>query len=103
MILITGSLVARPETAAELFALSRAHCVRSRAEDGCIKHTVHLDADDPLRLVFIEHWRDSAAVMKHFADTHARTFSKAVVRLSARPPTLEIYEANEIGIKGLAS
>ena len=102
MILITGGIVARPETLVELIALGRAHCARSRTEDGCGLHTMHIDADNPHRLVFIEHWRDKAAVLAHFADRDARAFSKAVIKLAAAPPTLEIYEASEIGIKGLA-
>ena len=41
MIIVTGSVRARPDTEAELVALCREHSARSRAEEGCIAHNVH--------------------------------------------------------------
>ena len=54
MILVTGTLHARPDTLAELLALSREHVLRSRAEPGCLEHGVAIDAEDAFRLVFFE-------------------------------------------------
>lgn len=102
MILITGSILATPETIEEIRARSVAHTQRSRGEDGCLHHAAHLDAENPLRLVFVEHWRDKAAVLKHFADPDARGFVAAVRKLGA-PTTIEIFEANDIGVGGLTS
>jgi quinol monooxygenase YgiN len=35
-------------------------------EPGCISHAVHVDCENPLRLVFIEQWTDRAALLAHF-------------------------------------
>jgi len=102
MILITGSIVATAATVDEIRAQSLAHVHRSRTEDGCLHHAVHVDAENPLRLVFVEHWRDKAAVLKHFADPGARGFVAAVRKLGGTS-TIEIFEASEIGVNGLAS
>jgi quinol monooxygenase YgiN len=102
MILITGSIAATATTFDEIRALSLAHTRRSRTEDGCLHHAVHVDAENPLRLVFVEHWRDKAAVLKHFADADARGFVGAVRKLGATT-TIEIFEASEIGVDGLSS
>lgn len=102
MILITGSILATPSTLEEVRALSLAHVRRSRAEDGCLHHAAHVDAENPLRLVFVEHWRDKAAVLAHFADPEARGFIAAVRKLGA-PTTIEIFAANDIGMGGLTS
>lgn len=56
MILVTGSVVARDDTFDEILKESLAHVRRSRAEPGCISHAVHHDAENPLRLVFVEEW-----------------------------------------------
>jgi quinol monooxygenase YgiN len=101
MIIITGSISARPETLDELLRLSLEHVARSRAEDGCLLHSVHIDAEDPLKLVFIEHWRDKAAVLQHFAVPASRAFGEATARLAAARPTIEIFEATDIGLAGL--
>jgi quinol monooxygenase YgiN len=96
MILVTGDIVAPSEAFDEILELSLAHVHRSRAEPGCISHAVHRDAENPLRLVFIERWADAAALKAHFAVQESRGFGKAVGALAARPPTLQIYQADEV-------
>ena len=61
MILITGSAQAPPETLQEMLKISVEHVHRSRLEPGCIFHAVSQDAEDPLKLVFVEKWADQAA------------------------------------------
>ncbi|MGY3445958.1 putative quinol monooxygenase [Bradyrhizobium sp. USDA 4473] len=58
MIVVTGNITARPETFDEVRRLSLAHVHRSRTEPGCISHAVHVDCENPLRLVFFEQWAD---------------------------------------------
>ena len=101
MIIITGSILARADAFEEMRQASLAHVARSRTEDGCHLHSVHVDAENPLRLVFIEHWRDRAAVLKHFADPGARMFTDAIKKYAAAKPALNIYEAAEIPLKAL--
>jgi hypothetical protein len=62
MILVTGTILAKTETLDELLALSLEHVRRSRTEPGCVMHRVHQDAENPLRLVFVEEWTDKAAL-----------------------------------------
>jgi quinol monooxygenase YgiN len=101
MILITGSITARPETIDTIRQLSLAHVARSRTEDGCLHHAVHTDCENPLRLVFVEHWRDRAAVAKHFADPAARTFAADARRLAAAATELDIFDATELPVSQL--
>lgn len=65
MIVITGSVTAKPGSMAPLRAEALAHCERSRAEDGCLTHRVFVDALEPDRLFFYEEWRDMTAVEAH--------------------------------------
>ena len=67
MIVVTGSVTARRETFEETRLLSLEHVHRSRSEPGCISHAVHVDCENPLRLVFVEQWADRAALATHFA------------------------------------
>lgn len=102
MILITGSILATSATIEEIRAQSVAHSQRSRREDGCLHHAAHIDAENPLRVVFVEHWRDKQAVLNHFADADARGFVGAVRKLGGKT-TIEVYEATDIGVGGLTS
>jgi quinol monooxygenase YgiN len=96
MILITGAILARPDTAAELRRLSLEHVHRSRAEPGCLSHDVHLDAENPLRLVFVERWADADAVRAHFAVPASRTFVRAAGGLAAETPVMHLYQAETL-------
>ena len=96
MILVTGSVVAREDSFDEVCRLSLEHVQRSRSEPGCISHAVHVDCEDPLRLVFVERWVDRAALLAHFAVPASRDFVRALQPLTAGATTIEIYEAARI-------
>lgn len=102
MILITGSILATAATLDEARSLSLAHVHRSRSAGGCLHHAAHVDAENPLRLVFVEHWRDKAAVLQRFADPDAGGFAASVRKLGCKT-TIEIFDAGEIGVNGLSS
>ncbi|MGE0289225.1 MAG: putative quinol monooxygenase [Bradyrhizobium sp.] len=96
MIVVTGSVTARPETFDEVRQLSLEHVTRSRAEPGCISHAVHVDCENPLRLVFFEQWADRAALATHFAVPASRNFVRALQPLAAAATTMEIYDATKV-------
>ena len=98
MILVTGSLIARPETQAELRQVCQDHSARSRMEHGCLSHDVHLDCENPLRLVFLERWADLGALRVHFGRSDARGFVKAARALAAGGSPVEILETTPISV-----
>jgi quinol monooxygenase YgiN len=99
MIIVTGSVTARGDCFTEVRDLSLEHVHRSRQEPGCISHAVHIDCENPLRLVFIEQWADRAALSAHFAVQASRDFVRALQPLAAAATTIEIYDAT--GLKNL--
>jgi quinol monooxygenase YgiN len=98
LIIVTGSLTARAETYDEVLRLSREHVQRSRLEPGCLSHDVHVDVDDPHRLVFLERWADHDALLAHFAVAASQQFVRDVGPLVASPPTLELYQAEPLSV-----
>ena len=96
MIVVTGSVLARQDTRDEILRLSLEHMHRSRREPGCLSHAVHIDCEDPLRLVFVERWADRNALLAHFAVPASRDFVKALQPLAAASTTLEIYDATKL-------
>jgi len=96
VILVTGAILARPETLEELRRLSLEHVRRSRREPGCLSHNVHVDCENPLRLVFLEQWADRAALSAHFAVPASRHFVHAMQSLAASATTIEIYDATRL-------
>jgi quinol monooxygenase YgiN len=95
MIVVTGSVLAKAEGFEEARRLSLEHVHRSRAEPGCLSHAVHVDCENPLRLVFVEQWESVAALQAHFALAASRDFARNL-RPLAEKVTLEIYDANPL-------
>ena len=93
MIIVTGVVHARPDNLDAVLAKSLEHVRRSRAEPGCLLHAVHQDVEDPLKLVFLEHWTDRTALLTHFGVAASRAFASEVRALAARPPVMDVYEA----------
>jgi quinol monooxygenase YgiN len=93
VLIVTGSIQARPGSIDQVLALSLAHVRRSRQEPGCLLHSVHRDAEDPLRLVFLEQWVDADALRAHFRVPASGAFVKEVAALAASPPEMAIFEA----------
>ena len=81
---------------AKFAELSLEHVHRSRDEPGCISHAVHVDCENPLRLVFVEQWADRAALLAHFAVPASRDFVSALQPLAAAATTIEIYDATRL-------
>ena len=96
MIVVTGSVTAKPDTFDEVRRLSLEHVHRSRTEPGCISHAVHVDCENPLKLVFFEQWADRAALLTHFAVPASRDFVRSLQKLAAAATTIEIYDATKV-------
>ena len=96
MIVVTGSVTARQDTLDQVRQLSLEHVRRSRQEPGCISHAVHVDCENPLRLVFFEQWADRTALLNHFAVPASRDFVKSLRSLAADATTIDLYDATRL-------
>ncbi len=96
MIIVTGSVVAKPDTFDEILKFSIEHVERSRKEPGCISHDVHIDCQNPMRLFFYERWQDEAAIKTHFAVPASRSFVKLLKELSAETGAPQLLRAEPI-------
>lgn len=93
MIIVTGSVTARPDSFDVLRQACLDHCERSRTEDGCLSHAVHVDADNPLRLFFYEEWTDLPALQVHFRQPGSAEFIAAVRAHAAASTPPALFEA----------
>ncbi len=96
MIIVLGSIVARPDTLEALRKASLEHVHRSRTEPGCVSHAVHVDSENPLKLVFVEKWKDAAALAAHFKVKGSIDFVGQARALGAEAPVIEIFEATPV-------
>jgi len=95
MLIVTGSVTARPETFEALRRAALEHVARSRTEPGCLTHGAFVDAEEPLRLFFYEEWADRAALDVHFAQAGSLAFMAAVRELSAASTRVRILPVED--------
>jgi quinol monooxygenase YgiN len=98
VIIVTGSIEARPDSFERVLELSLEHVRRSRLEPGCLYHSVHVDAENGQRVVFLERWQDGDALRAHFAVTASNDFVTEAVGLAVAPPEIAIYEAEPVSV-----
>ena len=98
MLIVTGSIRVRPDLLERALDLSLEHVRRSRTEPGCLLHSVHRDAEDPHRLLFVEHWADASALRTHFAVPASGAFVTELSRLADDPPQMDIYDAHPTSV-----
>lgn len=96
MIIVTGSVTAKPGSFEALLEASLAHVYRSRAEDGCISHAVRIDSEEPMKLVFFEEWRDMAALQAHFTTPGISDLLAAFREHSCASENITTYEATKL-------
>lgn len=93
MIIVTGSVLAKPGEEEAVRDLSLTHVKRSQAEPGCIAHNVSVDCENPSRFVFVERWQDMSALMAHFALAESQQFVRDLKPLLAAAPIMDIFDS----------
>src|SRR5918998_4976474 len=92
MIHVVAIITAKPGQREKILEAARANLAAVRAEDGCIEYEPTVDAEGlggfqtkfgPDTFVFIEKWRDAAALKAHAAAPHMATYAGKVKDLIA--------------------
>ena len=96
MIIVWGSIEAKPDCLDEMSRLSLEHVNRSRAEPGCISHSVQRDVENSNRFIFFEEWADMPALQAHFAVPESQGFVTSVAGLAISPPVIKIFESTQV-------
>jgi quinol monooxygenase YgiN len=91
MILVTGEILANAATVDLLVAAGLEHVHRSRTEPGCLAHHLHVDVENPHRLVFVERWADRATLDEHFRQPGSIEFVTQLRTLANGRPRMEIF------------
>ena len=98
MILLTGSVRAAPGSIERAARLCIEHVERSRREPGCISHAIHVDAEDPCHLLFVEEWESVDAVRAHFAIPASMEFIGNMADLDVEPADVHLYEVERVDL-----
>jgi quinol monooxygenase YgiN len=77
MLVLTAFIEVLPTDRPPILAALTAVVAATRAEDGCEEYGCYEDTQQPGRFVFVERWRDKAALDRHLATPHMADWMEA--------------------------
>lgn len=95
MILITAKATVSEQNRVSYLKVRTAQVENSREEEACLDYGFYEDAMAHGRFIFIERWKDQAALDFHFKQRYCRDFIRSVRRLSVSASPIEIHYVSE--------
>lgn len=92
MMILNVFMSVKPEMEEQFVADMQPLMASSRAETGNIFYTLYKQMDAPQKYVFIEHWKDQAAIDFHNATTHFQAFAAKIDVYFDQPLDIKRYE-----------
>ncbi|OFY49831.1 MAG: hypothetical protein A2X22_00370 [Bacteroidetes bacterium GWF2_49_14] len=88
--MIIAKVSVKPDKTRVFVAAAREIIEKSNKEAGCSFYQLYQDPYDNSRFVFVEEYRNQAAVDAHFATDHFKGFGAKIGDLVAGPPDIKI-------------
>lgn len=95
MIYVVATLELKPNSFDAAVKAATPCVEETRQEDGCISYDLHQDVMDKSKLVFVERWRDMAALKAHFTAPHLLAWRNKAADLVAKS-TVEIINPADV-------
>jgi quinol monooxygenase YgiN len=99
VIYVVATLTVKPETRAEFIAAATACINATRKEPGNIAYDLHESVTDPSKMVFVEQWENTEALVPHRAAEHMKTFGRVAVKCFAAPPKIEVITPEKVDVR----
>jgi len=90
--LITAKVFLKTEKVADFIAAAKAMVDSSSAEAGCISYQLYQNPYDKGQFIFVEVWKDQAAIDAHFAMPYFTAWGPKTSDWMAKPAELKIYD-----------
>jgi quinol monooxygenase YgiN len=78
VVVVVGTVHARPDKVAELRALLESQVAPSRADDGCLRYELSESASDPTLFMTVEQWSSQESLNAHLGSDRIQDFLKTV-------------------------
>ena len=91
MIKIVAKNYVKPECVQAFKDTAKELIEKSRAEEGNIFYTLNVSVNDPNTLVFIENWKDQAAIEFHNKSEHFTGIVPKLGQFCAREGEVELF------------
>lgn len=92
MFIITGRAAVSDENRNKFLKIAEAQTRASRREEGCLEYGFYEDALVPGMFLFVEKWKDQAAIDFHFKQPYCLDFIAQAGEIATDEPDITIFE-----------
>ena len=92
--MITARVFVKPDKVADFVEAAKAMIDSSNMEPGCESYRLYQDPYDNTNLIFVEVWKDQAAIDAHFAMLYFKAFGPKISDWLLKPTELKIYDVS---------
>ncbi|MBN2814909.1 MAG: antibiotic biosynthesis monooxygenase [Bacteroidales bacterium] len=92
--IIHARVFVKPDHVADFVTAAKAMVDSSNMEPGCISYQLFRHAYDSTQFIFVEEWKDQAAIDAHFAMPYFVTWGPKTNEWMAKPAELNIFNAS---------
>jgi quinol monooxygenase YgiN len=92
--IIHAGVFLKPEKVADFMEAVKAMIDSSNMEPGCISYQLFQDPYDETKFIFVEVWKDQAAIDAHFKMPYFTAWGPKTADWMAKPAELKIFNAD---------
>jgi quinol monooxygenase YgiN len=90
--MITASVFVKPDHVADFIESAKAIIDSSNAEPGCEAYMLYQNPYDNTKFIFVETWKDQAAIDNHFSMSYFKAFGPKIQDWLLQPTEIKIYD-----------
>ena len=87
---IIAKLSVKPEKTKDFIKIAKEIIEKSNKEPGCLSYQLYQDPYDASKFVFVEEYKNQAAVDSHFATEHFKAFGPKIGDLVSAPAEIKV-------------
>jgi quinol monooxygenase YgiN len=97
--MITATLNIKPDKIKDFLAVAKEMVEKSGKESGCKSYQLYQDPYNTTSFIFVEEYKDQAAIDAHFATDYFKAFGPKITNLVQEPAKIKVITVSNIVIK----
>lgn len=82
----------KPENVDEFISAAKSIIEASNNEEGCLSYMLYQDPYEKTNFIFVEKWKNQAAIDFHFETEHFKGFGATIADMTSKPTEIKIID-----------
>ena len=90
--MINAKVYIKPGSEADFIAAAQEMITNSNKEQGCTGYMLYQDPYEKTNFIFVERYKNQAAIDTHFASTYFKEFGEKIGNMTSKPLEIKIFD-----------